>query len=56
MWDMYIGACILYVAIFVPYRMAVEAKDDKGWKIWGYMLDFSFFVDIILTFFTSYYD
>lgn len=47
---------ILYVALVVPYRLAVEAKDTKGWKIWGYVIDASFLVDIILTFFTSYYD
>jgi hypothetical protein len=55
-WDLYIGLLILYVALFVPYRMAVEAKDTKGWQVWGYLVDGSFFIDIVLTFFTSFYD
>lgn len=55
-WDLYIGVLILYVALFVPYRMAVEAKDTIGWLAWGYTVDGSFFVDIVLTFFTSFYD
>jgi CRP-like cAMP-binding protein/MFS family permease len=55
-WDIYVMILILYVALVVPYRLAVEAKDTKGWKIWGYLIDASFLVDIILTFFTSYYD
>lgn len=47
---------ILYVALVVPYRLAIEVEDTKGWKIWGYLIDASFLVDIILTFFTTYYD
>ena len=47
---------IFYVALVVPYRLAVEAKDTLAWKIFGLLVDVSFGVDIILTFFTVYYD
>lgn len=55
-WDLYISVLILYVALVVPFRMAVEAKDTKVWIAWGFTVDASFLVDIVLTFFTSFYD
>jgi hypothetical protein len=47
---------IFYVALVVPYRLAVEAKDTSGWKIFAIVVDVSFGIDIILTFFAVYYD
>ena len=53
---MYVMLLIFYVATVVPYRLAVEAKDTKKWKIFSYILDISFAIDIVLTFFACYYD
>jgi hypothetical protein len=55
-WDFYVIFLILYVALVVPYRLGFESDDTPGWIVWGYFLDFSFLIDIILTFFTSFYD
>jgi hypothetical protein len=46
----------MYVALVVPFRLGFELVDTRGWKIWGFFVDGSFLVDIILTFFTSYFD
>jgi hypothetical protein len=55
-WDLYVMCLILYVALVVPYRLAIEANDTRPWKAWGYVVDASFAMDIVLTFFTAYYD
>jgi hypothetical protein len=43
----------VYVATVVPVRIGFDLEDDLGWKIWGYILDAAFTIDIVLTFFTS---
>ena len=55
-WDLYIVCLIMYVALIVPYRLGFDLEDTNRWKIWSYVVDASFGVDIILTFFTSYFD
>jgi hypothetical protein len=55
-WDLYIICLIMYVAVVVPFRLGFESEDTKAWKTWGYILDVSFLIDIILTFFTAYFD
>jgi len=53
-WDFYIILIILYVALVVPYRMAFDSKDTTGWKVWSTMVDVSFGMDIVFTFFSAY--
>jgi len=44
------------VSFVVPYRLAFVVIDEPAW-IWTYQaIDIVFFVDIILTFFTSIQD
>lgn len=47
---------VFYVAIVVPYKLAFSLEETKTTKIISYLIDFSFFIDIILTFFTAYFD
>lgn len=48
--------CVGFVAVYLPYKLAFNT-DDKAWeKITGAFIDFSFFVDMVLTFFTVDYD
>jgi hypothetical protein len=55
-FDMYIMLLVIYVAIVVPYRLAFSLEESKATKTISYVIDFSFLIDIILTFFTAYYD
>lgn len=47
---------ILYVAIFVPIRLSFWTEDSRGFFIWDTFQDTCFLIDLLLTFFTSYYD
>jgi len=49
-------ALVLYVAIVVPFRLGFNSEETLALRVIGYIIDISFFVDIVLTFFTSYYD
>lgn len=53
---MYIMLLVIYVAIVVPYRLAFSLEESLATKIVSYVIDFSFLIDIILTFFTAFYD
>ena len=56
LFDLYIMALVLYVAIVVPFRLGFNSEETMALRVIGYIIDISFFVDIVLTFFTSYYD
>jgi len=56
LFDLYIMALVLYVAIVVPFRLGFNIEETKVFKVIGYVIDISFFVDMVLTFFTSFYD
>lgn len=60
-WDYYIMVLILGIAIKLPYAFAVttESQDTTGGIQWfgiGALLEVSFVLDMIATFFTTYYD
>ena len=55
-WDLFIIGWIMYVALFVPYRLGFGLDDVGAWSIINWVMNFSFLIDVILTFFTSYYD
>ena len=46
----------MFLTLVVPVRLAFEDNDPLGWKIAYSIVDVSFLVDIILTFFTSFTD
>ena len=58
MWDMFIGGIILYSVIIVPYRIGFD-DTPRPWSLLDWsdiIIDFLFFLDIILTFRTAYVD
>ena len=55
-WDFYCLILILYVCVVMPFRLAFDLKDNTSLKTIEYLIDGSFLVDIILQFFSSYFD
>lgn len=55
-WDLLISLLIIVSAISTPYRMAYVDDNSVPWMVTELLLDFFFFVDIILTFFSAYFD
>lgn len=53
-WDMYITTCLLFSTLVVPVRLAFCEDDPLEWVIVYALIDVSFTIDIILTFFTSF--
>lgn len=56
MWDIWCMLLVLYVALVVPYRLSLDLDDNKGLVVFNIIMDLCFLLDIVLTFFTSYYD
>ena len=55
-FDIYIMFVMLFTAIVVPWRLAFHQDDDMMWIVINIIIDISFLVDIILIFFTAYFD
>jgi len=54
-WDVLIMIILLFVALILPYRMAFYDNDPSiGWMLIWNIINVIFFVDIILTFCTTY--
>ena len=53
-WDIYVMFLLLYTALFVPYRVCFEDSTSSAMQVFDYMMDISFAIDIILTFFSAY--
>ena len=52
-WDLWIILVLFFVAITLPYRIAFSEKDSTLWQVINYIVDASFAIDMILTFFTT---
>lgn len=55
-WDIFIGALLIYTALFVPFRLAFEDEASLGVQVWDFMVDGLFLADIVLTFCTGFFD
>lgn len=55
-WDVWILSLLLVVSIIVPVRLAFTDNESLSWLIYYTATDAFFFIDIILTFFTSITD
>lgn len=56
-WDNFQILLILYVAIFSIYKISfVKDGENPLWDLFDYLIDIFFFLDIILNFFTPYFD
>ena len=47
---------MLFTALVTPFRIAYYDDDPLGWIITNTLVDFLFAVDIILNFFSAYFD
>ena len=55
-WDIFVGSNILYSAIVVPFRLGFHVTITPMWLYAEVSVDVVFFVDMILSFLTSYTD
>ena len=55
-WNVVIIILLLYTCTYLPFSMAFVEKDNEAEVIAGYVIDFLFFVDIIVNFLSSYND
>lgn len=56
MWDIYVMFLLLYTAIWVPFNISFLDHVPTVIQYLDYFVDISFFIDICLTFNTTYYD
>jgi len=46
-----------YTALFLPFKIAfVEDNEFPTWEIFDYLIDAIFLADIVINFFSAYYD
>ena len=55
-WDIYIIFIMALAAIFTPWQLAFIDTDTLTWTSLNLLIDCSFLIDIIVTFFTAYFD
>ena len=55
-WDLYCMSLVIYVALVVPYRLGFGLDDTPGMVKFGRLMDISFLIDVILTFFQEFTD
>lgn len=55
-WDLVNLVLVLFIGINTPYRIAFEDNDSLLWLGIECAIDMFFFADIILTFFSAYYN
>mmetsp|Transcript_34187 Transcript_34187/g.6166 ORF Transcript_34187/g.6166 Transcript_34187/m.6166 type:complete len:108 (+) Transcript_34187:406-729(+) len=54
-WDFIIVLLLVYTATVMPFKFAF-IDDDSDWLIAEIMIDVLFLTDVVLTFFSAYYD
>lgn len=47
---------VIYVALVVPYRLGFGLDDTEAMRKFGVVMDLSFLIDVILTFFQEFRD
>lgn len=55
-WELMITVLLIFTSIMTPYRIAFYDVDGTGWIIVDYLTDIIFTIDIVLNFFSAYYD
>lgn len=55
-WDLFVTALLFFTFVATPYRLAFYATDNSTWIIIDSVIDFAFFIDIILNFFMAFYN
>ena len=55
-WDLFVTIILVFTCITTPARMAFVEKDSTGWVAVRWVIDIVFLLDIIIIFFSAYYD
>ena len=55
-WDLALAAMIVYSVLTIPYRIAFDVDATGFWHILDWVVDVFFFLDIIVTFRTGFFD
>lgn len=56
-WDIWVLVCVAYVAFVMPYRdLAFMLEETKRDMVTDYIADGTFLIDMILSFFSVYFD
>ena len=55
-FDLVILTTLIFTTTVVPWRLAFSDSDPISWTTVYLVIDFIYFIEIILTFFTSYTD
>ena len=55
-WDLFITMILILTCIVTPVRIAFYEEDDVSWTIINYTIDFFFFIDIVVSFNSAFYD
>lgn len=55
-WDLFMTVILLFTCISTPYNIAFIKKEDTPTVIIGAVIDFLFFIDIIIIFNSCYYN
>ena len=58
MWDLFITFCILFTCCSTPVYVAFTRETDSSdlWYIVNFTVDFIFGIDIVVIFFSAFYD
>lgn len=55
-WDIITTSMLLLVFFITPYWIAFTEDEEIGWLAIDSVIDFIFMIDIIINFFTAYYN
>ena len=55
-WDLFVSLVLIFTCAVTPFRLAFIEKDNFEWEVINNIVDFCFFIDMILIFNTAYYD
>lgn len=55
-WDLFITFILIMTCIVTPIRIAFYESDDLKWTVINYTIDGLFFIDIIVSFSSAFYD
>eukprot|EP00943_MAST-04B_sp_MAST-4B-sp1_P007846 g7846.t1 len=56
LWDIFQGVLIFWSVITVPLRLAFNIEATGGWLVANWVIDILFTMDIILNFYTAYFN
>ena len=56
LWDIFQGVLIFWSVITVPLRLAFDIEATGAWLIANWIIDTFFLIDIILNFYTAYFN